>query len=921
MVIHMDARAGKLFQLEQTPKTAIERLKFILARHHNAIQLQGGDKYPLQKCELVREILVIEAEKALARQNEASGIEHIINTIPETLTLDEKLTYLSNRLTQFPARPVLTAHPTMVYTEEALQKIHLITQLVLLIDQPNLNPTVRVKAINTMNSATLYLIEHAMIPEKCLTPSEEAKRALFIYQNMIECYPSFLTSITHLFIKKHGGKFELVKQRLTPAAMASFREIGSWVKGDTDGNPNVTAQTKAQTIPDEQRAIITVYIKQLNEIIDNTKDTEQHTKTQKTLQSIVDYLQRTLNAVDAHIWFSVEESEKQKNRILHQLESILTNQILPVALIEKIQSLKDVIQLVGLAGGMKEFVRQTTNVNDAVFNEIISALAVYHIEIEDILTNNKADYYQQLPDEEKYKVHKLLCQNPIYFLTLKKYRYQFAKFSDDTTKEIDRLLFILDHKDIFSDYIYSDTKSPLNFDEVRILTWLAAFLKDKLRIGDINQHPFFNIPLCETPEDIKKIGNIIRAMLDNPHMRIKIIEKGYISYVGGPSDLGKTGGIMTHIDLVLAQMQIEDILKEYQARHPELAHVTVRVLHGFGGDMKRRIGANRQLHSTHQGAAAYYTLGAPGAYHQFLHRVAGQPSEADNKVNELRALKDKHPAHFHALIRMKDSCIASFQEFINSPQSGELLSILTYPELERKMNTSSRAASKDAKKSDPSKARAIGVLNHYTLAGVHADYFMGLVGINKLSQEDLEMLPALFSQLTVLQDIVYKTIYTIACSDFTRARKKLKPDNYHMLDEWESKAISVLFSITNFVDKDTAIKARAYLEQATTQPGTVIDLNHIAIELMKIMGNGFSTLAKEVEKNKPHYQRLSRCLEDYRQHPSVQTEENAILACRGIRPMTEGPDFISELKSPLGLALTPKEMKQEPAKPVSMAKL
>jgi hypothetical protein len=207
---------------------------------------------------------------------------------------------------------------------------------------------------------------------------------------------------------------------------------------------------------------------------------------------------------------------------------------------------------------------------------------------------------------------------------------------------------------------------------------------------------------------------------------------------------------------------------------------------------------------------------------------------------------------------------------------------------------------------------------------------MSLAGIERLSETDRNTLPLLFNALTVVKDVVYKTLYAIACCNFKRAWEKLGissddkripgwSEEYHdaaitikspaqTLAHWQLEAIHILYLTTYFAKKDNAQLARKFLidtfklTDAVHRFSHTVNISDAAIHLMEIMEDGFADLAHEIKNQLPSYHNLALCLEAYSHNPSsLECEENAILACRGIRHMTEGAALIAELKSPLAL--------------------
>ena len=375
--------------------------------------------------------------------------------------------------------------------------------------------------------------------------------------------------------------------------------------------------------------------------------------------------------------------------------------------------------------------------------------------------------------------------------------------------------------------------------------------------------------------------------------------------------------LLVYLQMIRNQMDAEAILDKFKAQYPELQAVQLRVLHGFGGDMKRRFGsAQQQSHSTFQGWAAYDVLGAPGAYAWYLKRVMAFPSENYYKVQELRALKNDHPEAFAALVALEKQAVAWFEAFIGRSDTKALLAALTDFELEKKMNISSRAGAKKVS-NDPTKVRAIGLVNLYLLAGINWDIFMSVAGLIDLPASVKPWLPLLFERSTGVKDIVYKIIFSIAVSNFPRAWRVVLPQEtptalqkalwtgeyhnasvedkqlHHSLAFIETQAYLVLQGLSTFLPELQQRRAQQYW---AANPSGSKPCHEMALELMDALGADFKALAEETRDLLPRFQRLAACVDAYHARPNAETELNAVLACRGYQ-LAEGPRGIAELIS------------------------
>lgn len=849
-----------------------------------------------------------------------SRLYQLIDNIDVKLSLDKKLEWLDNRLQTYAAMPVITVHPTNVMSNVALMDLNTITDGLMQLYQDK----VKSHDIEAFHSRlTNKIIDWAgldLVPQRNLTPQAEAKYALYLYQRILASFPGFRKSVIHHFIQKHGGEPQYVGQKLNKALTKSYRNVYSWCMADFDGNHNRTRKTIAIALPSQQHAILNMYINAIDSIIEKMSACRKLQKFTQELQDTNDYFKRCARAIDAGIWFDLSGSQKTSKRCLENLESV-ANKIREIKspqvtiVLHKLMALKNLVAMAGFFGGLKEYVRQTTLLNKRVLNELFAILSKHHQNINALLSDN---IYEKQKLSIQHQALEFLRKEPLYFETLK--QNQFC-FSEETKRELERLSFILEHQDLFPSYITSDTENKINFDEVLMLLRFASFLNDTLRIGQIREHALNSLALCESPKDLSHFADIVKEMFEDPSVKNRIIESRFFSYVGGPSDLGKKGGILVNISLLKVIAQAQSLLTEYQKQDPSLADVQLRILHGFGGDLKRRNGSSaNELHSTQQGFEAWRVLGATGAYAAYLHRVIGQPSESVLRTNEMLALQKKNLQAFDALMTLEREGIALYQHFIESKHNKKLLLALTSLPLEKNLNISSRAGAK-TDLDDPTNVRAIGVVNLYLLTGIQWDVFMSLMVLQQLPKKVIAEGCVLFDKLTTIKDIIYKAIFTMAVSSFPRAWKiinnGIEPE-YSQICYWHEQFIKrkVPANLSNQITLAyIQISAEKILESCffyfiKPNDKAVIQklkrlarkpmfLHEKALQMMEVsQQEDLKQLYTETKTLLPHYQRMLECVDAFNEKQNHKRTENAVLACRAI-PLAAGAPMIASLVSPL----------------------
>ena len=154
---------------------------------------------------------------------------------------------------------VLTAHPTEVKRRTLIQKYHKITEIM---DQRNLlkNKPPRLKILDKKLYDEFTIIWNTDdLKRSKPTPPEEARWGLAVIEDSLwETIPKVYRRLNAIFVK-HMGKG--LPKNFNPI------EFGSWMGGDRDGNPNVTATITKEVILLSRWEAAKLYDKELTKLI------------------------------------------------------------------------------------------------------------------------------------------------------------------------------------------------------------------------------------------------------------------------------------------------------------------------------------------------------------------------------------------------------------------------------------------------------------------------------------------------------------------------------------------------------------------------------------------------------------------------------------------------------------------------------
>ncbi|NBX85457.1 MAG: phosphoenolpyruvate carboxylase [Gammaproteobacteria bacterium] len=881
---------------------------FSVAKDENLIQRFFKKLTPSLNHKLKEQILLNHVEDAKLLQTQVSRLAAHDASIPKNWPLKHKLVYAKWMRETFPPRPVLTSHPTEVLSEEMRHAINQLVKDVLAYDS-QIEPHPQFAA--QIEEQLEKIKSMSWLPKANLTPENEMQRQDDLYLTMMSSWPKFNQKNIAAFAEAHNCKEEDIQVGLTRANQQLYRHVSSWVVADIDGNKKRNRATMETMESSLQSSVIQRYILRLEPLLVHIPQ----------LKSAYNYLNRCQQSIAHHIYFNLKGAEIAKKRLLYVFDKAILQPGLSEDIKAQLSALRDLVDLMGFRGDLKQFVRQSSKANAAVFQEMVNFLVRDYAEIKMLADDEK--HYAQWSLPKKSKLHDFLRNDSKYFDTLKK---MLPHFSADSHRELDILSFVTEYQDQFS-YILSDTENTISLNEVIILFGFSAYRRHQLYIDDIRMPPVNLVPLCETPEDLVNLEHILDAMLSNPYLKEVIIKNGEIIYVAGPSDLGKSGGLFAHIDLIEAEKNANRILAKHQAFDPQLQMVQLRVLYGLGGDFHRRVSQSfSQLFCTFQGSDAC-ALGAYGRFPAYVHQVATYPSENAMRAQQLSEFEIQDPQNYQLMKVAIKHAIKGYQRFIHHPASQELFRQLTIPaHLGALTNTSSRAESKGALPKDIIESRAIGIANYDIASLVMMRILMSADGLIDFPMGIKENFGAMYQGSIVVKEQVMKLMFSIAISDYDRAwlrvtgtmptleqieqwaqeflKVEVDKKPYHALAYMVYRAPQILHTLSFFLP----LAQKEALDNINTElyknPHRLSEMVLKAIHEIGQFDKDYLDLAQEIEKDLlPRYQRLAKAMDDYDKRPQdlksealAELEENVVLALRGDRRITAGPKSISNMR-------------------------
>ncbi|MGY6162196.1 phosphoenolpyruvate carboxylase [Paraburkholderia strydomiana] len=496
--------------------------------------------------------------------------------------------------------PVLTAHPTEVQRKSILDAEHDVARLLAERDQ---QLTDRERAHNEamLRARVTSLWQTRMLRDSRLTVADEIENALSYYRaTFLEEIPALYTDIEEA-LKEHG-----LEARLPP-----FFQMGSWIGGDRDGNPNVTAETLEHAIARQAEVIFEHYLEQVHKLgaelsVSNllagasdelkalaeiSPDRSPHRTDEPYRRALIGMYTRLAASARvrlgegsvplrsagrgaAPIRATPYDDASEFVRDLHVLiDSLAAHHGAPLAA-PRLAPLARAAEVFGFHLASIDL-RQSSDIHEAVIAELLKRAGVH-------------DDYAALAESEKLEVLLAELAQP------RPLRLPYAEYSDLVKSELGVLEQARVTREKFGaravrNYIISHTETVSDLVEVMLLQKETGLLQGWL--GDANdpaRAALMVIPLFETIPDLRNAPHIMRDLLALPGVDSIIEHQGNEQEVMlGYSDSNKDGGFLTsNWELYRAELALVSLFNE--------RGITLRLFHGRGGTVGRGGGPTYQ---------------------------------------------------------------------------------------------------------------------------------------------------------------------------------------------------------------------------------------------------------------------------------------------------------------------------------------
>ncbi|MEX0594145.1 MAG: phosphoenolpyruvate carboxylase [Balneolaceae bacterium] len=815
------------------------------------------------------EIIRINRNRSLKSTPENPRTESIRDAVRSFKEEGYSLKETASLFSRLDIQPTITAHPTEARRRSILNKQDQISGMITQLDQDNLTPDEREALLHQIFSEMVLLISTDEVRSERLTVEDEVENGLFYFTNSIwSTIPRLYDDIHNAFITYYGEAPDI-------PVILRYR---SWIGSDRDGNPNVTSETTWNTLLDQRRTVLELYLNELDDI-------RRYLSVSNQLVEVPENLANSLARDEDEAPVSSRYGRRYTNEpfrrkithIMHRLRGLIEDLTEDPAVlihrakaytsedfVEDLELIKNALITCGLDEvanfgryhhlliRAKTFgfhmagldIRQHSELHAAAVEELLQLAGVHK-------------KYTSLNEEEKIDLLASELRNPRPLLPVS------ADISDDTDRVLSVFILLNDiielDSNAFGEYIISMTHGVSDLYEVMILSKEAGLWG--YRDGKVDSSIDL-VPLFETIEDLEKSAGIMEGIFKNPlyseHLgsrdRFQEIMLGY-------SDSNKDGGYwMANWALQKAQEQLGAVLREY--------NIDFRLFHGRGGTVGRGggrsnkaisglppISNNGRIRFTEQGEIISFRYSLPDITRRHLEQIVTAVARVTAAGDKRAASSSDDKAFFETMDRLAEHSMSMYRNLIDHPEFWDWYKTITPVGHIGNLPIASRPVSRGSSGNlQFENLRAIPWVFAWTQVRYNVPGWYGVgSALNEFldeSEENLELCRQWYRDETFFRSIVDNSQREMARTHLPTSElyNERKPEPFHeQLVEEFKKATQAILAVTEqeeILDNRKVIQDSIHFRNHYTYP-----LNLIQVELLKRWDQASSDEERDALRN------------------------------------------------------------------------
>jgi len=492
--------------------------------------------------------------RVLSEQRDAGGswLRRAVDHIEEARARHNEFTQedMQRWMNEFSVRPVFTAHPTEAARRSILSKLGTVAELLDNIGKKN-SETIDRRLAETID--LLWQTDELRLGRP--DPLDEATNALYYLDDL------FAVTVPEV-LDDFARELSRIGVQIEPTARPL--SFGTWIGGDRDGNPNITAEVTHNAITLQVGHFVKVMLVALDEL---RKALSVSTRIAGATQELLDSVELDLNnlpEIEARFRrLNVEEPYRLKATAIRHRLILTQRRHANNAPHEEFRDYENTAELLSDLTMMRDslLMHKGKLIATGILERVIRSVASFGI------THATMDIREH-SDAHHHALEELGAHNQDYTKM-----DEVARRTIDTFTAINELIEKFG-PEVIETYIISMTKSHTDvLAAVKLATHVGLIKDNKSKIGFA--------PLLETVAELRSADSILDALLSENDYRTLVKSRGDVQEVMlGYSDSNKDAGIATaQWEIHKAQRKLRDIAIKHG--------VKLRLFHGRGGSVGR----------------------------------------------------------------------------------------------------------------------------------------------------------------------------------------------------------------------------------------------------------------------------------------------------------------------------------------------
>ncbi|HEX9463001.1 MAG TPA: phosphoenolpyruvate carboxylase [Alphaproteobacteria bacterium] len=486
---------------------------------------------------------------------------------------------------------VLTAHPTEIRRKSSIDRELEIAKLLDERDRVQFTPEELAANRKALRRAVLTLWQTSILRGTRLRVIDEVINGLAYYDH------TFLRELPRLYADLED-QLGAIDPRWEGMDVPSFLRVDSWIGGDRDGNPFVTAEVLSEALRMQSARALQFYLDELHQLggelsLDSRmvqvtpalgtlterspdrarqRQNEPYRRAISGIYARLAATARTLDQVEApHAAVGEASAYSAATELSHDLdvisESLNINGSIGLAR-GRLRHLRRAVDIFGFHLASIDL-RQNSDVHERVVHDLFA-------------TAGTGTAYQALAEDARVPLlaAEIATARPLASLHL--------AYADETMSELAILRAAAEGhrrygKAAVPHYVISKANGASDVLEVAVLLKEVGLLRPQRREIDVDI-----VPLFETIGDLQRCADVMETVFALPEYRQLLASRGGVQEVMlGYSDSNKDGGYLTSTwELYKAELALIDTFRRHE--------VGLRLFHGRGGSVGRGGGPSYQ---------------------------------------------------------------------------------------------------------------------------------------------------------------------------------------------------------------------------------------------------------------------------------------------------------------------------------------